>query len=216
MNIIRGRKSEQITFFLVCMEDLMNIHIVKVDRLVKIINLERNNEKMVSEVASILFEAFPNSWTNLDESLDEVNECLQNGRITRVAIDDNECPLGWIGGKSMYDGNVWEMHPLVVRAKSRGLGVGSALVKDFENQVKQKGAMTVWLGSDDENGSTSVSGIDVYSDVFKHIADIKNLKRHPYEFYLKLGYTIVGICPDANGFGKPDIYMAKRVVDVKL
>lgn len=34
---------------------------------------------------------------------------------------------------------------------------------------------------------------------------------HPYEFYQKLGYSIVGVLPDANGFEKPDIFMAKRV-----
>jgi len=32
-----------------------------------------------------------------------------------------------------------------------------------------------------------------------------------YEFYQKLGFTIVGIIPDANGWGKPDILVAKRV-----
>jgi hypothetical protein len=31
------------------------------------------------------------------------------------------------------------------------------------------------------------------------------------EFYQKLGYVIVGVIPDANGFGKPDIFMAKRL-----
>ena len=36
-------------------------------------------------------------------------------------------------------------------------------------------------------------------------------KAHPANFYLKLGYVIVGIIPDANGMGKPDILMAKRV-----
>jgi aminoglycoside 6'-N-acetyltransferase I len=40
---------------------------------------------------------------------------------------------------------------------------------------------------------------------------IGNLRRHPYEFYQKLGYVIVGVIPDTNGFGKPDIFMAKRV-----
>lgn len=33
----------------------------------------------------------------------------------------------------------------------------------------------------------------------------------PYEFYQKLGYAIIGVVPDANGLGKPDILMAKRV-----
>ena len=111
----------------------------------------------------------------------------------------------------MYSGNVWELHPLVVSSKHRGQGIGSSLVKDFEEQVRKRGGITVWLGSDDENGSTTLSGIDVYPDVLKRIADIRNIKRHPYEFYQKLGYTIVGILPDANGFGKPDIFMAKRV-----
>jgi aminoglycoside 6'-N-acetyltransferase I len=31
------------------------------------------------------------------------------------------------------------------------------------------------------------------------------------EFHQKLGYTVVGVVPDANGPGKPDISMAKRV-----
>jgi aminoglycoside 6'-N-acetyltransferase I len=27
---------------------------------------------------------------------------------------------------------------------------------------------------------------------------------HPYEFYMKIGFSIVGVMPDANGVGKPD------------
>jgi aminoglycoside 6'-N-acetyltransferase I len=37
------------------------------------------------------------------------------------------------------------------------------------------------------------------------------LRGHPYEFYQKMGFAIVGVMPDANGIGKPDIYMAKRL-----
>jgi aminoglycoside 6'-N-acetyltransferase I len=29
--------------------------------------------------------------------------------------------------------------------------------------------------------------------------------------YGKVGYYVVGVVPDANGFGKPDILMAKRL-----
>jgi aminoglycoside 6'-N-acetyltransferase I len=37
------------------------------------------------------------------------------------------------------------------------------------------------------------------------------LNRHPYEFYQKMGYTITGVMPDANGIGKPDIFMSRRI-----
>lgn len=81
----------------------------------------------------------------------------------------------------MYSGNVWELHPLVVNSNFRGQGIGCTLVRDFEDQVREKGGITVWIGTDDENGSTTISGIDVYPDVLKHIAGIRNIKRHPYK-----------------------------------
>ena len=43
------------------------------------------------------------------------------------------------------------------------------------------------------------------------LPNIRNLNNHPYEFYLKVGFAIVGVIPDANGPGKPDIMMAKSV-----
>jgi aminoglycoside 6'-N-acetyltransferase I len=42
-------------------------------------------------------------------------------------------------------------------------------------------------------------------------ASSQNLKNHPFTFYERLGYHIVGVIPDANGIGKPDILMAKRL-----
>jgi hypothetical protein len=35
-----------------------------------------------------------------------------------------------------------------------------------------------------------------------------------HQFYQRLGYTIVGVIPDANGPGKPDIVMTKWIGDV--
>jgi hypothetical protein len=34
--------------------------------------------------------------------------------------------------------------------------------------------------------------------------------RPPLQVHRELGFSIIGVMPDANGPGKPDIYMAKR------
>jgi aminoglycoside 6'-N-acetyltransferase I len=47
-----------------------------------------------------------------------------------------------------------------------------------------------------------------------HIANIRNLDEnnpHPFTFYQKCGYRIVGVLPDANGPRRPDIFMAKSL-----
>jgi aminoglycoside 6'-N-acetyltransferase I len=82
---------------------------------------------------------------------------------------------------------------------------------DIEEIIRHRGGTTIYLGTDDEDGMTSLADTDLYPDVFEHIARIKNLKHHPYQFYQKLGFVIVGVIPDANGPGKPDILMSKRV-----
>ena len=85
------------------------------------------------------------------------------------------------------------------------------MVQDLEALAREKGALTLWAGSDDEHDETSLGGVDLYEDVLGSIRSIRNLANHPYEFYLKVGFQIVGVLPDANGPGKPDIFLAKRV-----
>lgn len=154
---------------------------------------------------------WPDVWPDKDAALAEVNRSVGLDGISRVAIDDDGTVVGWIGGYSQYEGNVWELHPLVVHPDHRGEGIGRALVSDLEEQVRQRGGITLWVGTDDQNDMTTLSGVDLYPDVLGHLARIENLRGHRYEFYRKVGFVIVGVMPDANGFGKPDIHMAKRV-----
>lgn len=81
----------------------------------------------------------------------------------------------------------------------------------LEQQVKSRGGLTIQLGTDDQNNLTSLGGVDLYPDPLVHLRQIRNLHGHPFEFYQKLGFVLVGLVPDANGFGKPDILIAKRV-----
>ncbi len=168
---------------------------------------------VIEQTASLLFESFgtPEAWPDMAAALEEVHESLADGRISRVAVNEEGNVIGWISGIGQYGGHVWELHPLAVSVRHRGQGIGRALVTDFESVVRDRGGITVTLGTDDDDGRTTLGGIDLYPDIFEHIKAIRNLSRHPYEFYQKLGYVIVGVIPDANGPGKPDILMAKKV-----
>jgi aminoglycoside 6'-N-acetyltransferase I len=120
--------------------------------------------------------------------------------------------VGWVGGLPEYDGRVWELPPTVVHSMYRRQGIGRALVAAFESEACKRGGLTATLGTDDNTGMTSLSGVDLYSDLTRHLAKIQDLGRgHPFGFYLKVGYIVTGVMPDANGPGRPDIYMSKRL-----
>lgn len=177
-------------------------------------NLQFDNKSSIQQVVQLLLDAFrilaPNAWPTWDDALEEVQESLHPERISRVAIAHDQV-IGWIGGIPQYNGHVWELHPLVVKASHQRQGLGRLLVADLEQQVSDRGGITLYVGSDDETGLTSVSNQDLYPDPLHHLTKIQNLHGHPYEFYQKVGFTLIGILPDANGFGKPDIWLAKRV-----
>jgi aminoglycoside 6'-N-acetyltransferase I len=181
----------------------------------RIISLSSDDHSLIQQAAQLLVDTFrehwPDAWSTLEEGLEEVREMLESERICRIAVDEKGNLLGMIGGIPGYDGNVWELHPLAVQPSLQGQGIGRALVEDFEEQVRLKGGLTITLGSDDEDGMTSLSNVDLYENPWEKIRDIRNLKNHPFEFYQKMGYVITGIVPDANGRGKPDILMGKRV-----
>jgi len=180
-----------------------------------IITLQPDNERLIQQAAQLLMDAFyehwPEAWSTLEEGLKEVYEMLEPERICRAAIDEQGNLLGIIGGISGYDGNVWELHPLAVQPATQGKGLGRALVEDFEEQVRLRKGLTITLGSDDEDNMTSLSNVDLYENTWEKIQNIHNLMGHPFEFYQKMGYVITGVVPDANGRGKPDIIMSKRV-----
>lgn len=119
--------------------------------------------------------------------------------------------VGLIGGLPGYDGNAWELHPLVVHPECRTRGIGRALVEHLAHAAEEAGAWTLWLGSDDESNQTSLGGRDLYPDPLQALAELEDRQGHPFVFYRKCGFSVVGVLPDANGFGKPDIFLARRL-----
>ncbi len=177
-----------------------------------IVDLAMQSEQVREQAAALLVDGFhePLGWSNLTQAREEVTQVI-NGGFARVMLDD-ETLLGWVGGLPQYEGRVWELHPIVVRQEYRRRGVGRALVEAFEAEARERGALTATLGTDDHTGMTSLSGVDLYADVSRHITGLHDLGRgHPFLFYRKLGFVVTGVMPDANGPGRPDIYMSKLI-----
>ncbi|MEZ4536912.1 MAG: GNAT family N-acetyltransferase [Cyanobacteriota/Melainabacteria group bacterium] len=181
-----------------------------------ITTLKKEDDDLIKQAAHLLYTCFqynwPEAWPSDEAARVEVETCVNSkDRFVRIAVNAQGEVLGWIGAISLYDGKVYEIHPLCVRADSRKAGIGLSLVKDLEVQVYKKGGLTLYLGTDDESEQTSLSGADLYNDTWDKIKSIKNLNDHPFSFWEKVGFKIVGVVPDANGRGKPDIMMAKSV-----
>ena len=181
----------------------------------QIVDLSPDATDLIEQTAVLLRDAFRNrteGWQDLESTREEVVESLAPEKISRVAVGESGKVLGWVGAMPQYRGRVWELHPLVVAQSHRRQGIGRALVEDLERLLASRGAETLWLGSDDENGETTLAGIDLYADVAGAIRNFRKIRgEHAGEFYLRLGFRITGVMPDANGPGKPDIFFAKRV-----
>ena len=179
-----------------------------------IVDLSTRPAETLHAAATLLVENFdaPFGWPTLARALEEVQYVLREG-FAFAAVSEAGDVLGWIGGLPEYEGRVWELHPLVVHPQHRHRGIGRALVAAFESEARVRGAYTATLGTDDTSAMTSLSAVeDLYNDIPAHIRALHDLGRaHPFAFYQKLGYVVTGVLPDANGPGKPDIYMSKRL-----
>jgi len=161
----------------------------------RIVDLDLTNESAIQQVAAMLVESFatnwPEAWPDMESAQEGVRESFAADRISRIALDQDRTVLVWVGGRLQYRGHVWELQPLVVRVMQHRQGSGRALVADLEERVKERGGLTITLGTDDVNQQTSLAGIDLFPNVWEHVAHIKNLKLHPYEFHQKQGYVII-------------------------
>ncbi|MFU8785701.1 MAG: GNAT family N-acetyltransferase [Candidatus Izemoplasmataceae bacterium] len=175
--------------------------------------LRKVDKDGLNEVAKLLQSAFPWCYGEDETSLEEANSLLENDYVTLVYKEANKV-VGIVSARPQYGLTGWELHPLVVDDNYRMKGIGKKLMASLEEAVASQGGVVICLGTDDEHFRTSLSKVDLFIDTFKHIESIKNLSNHPFTFYEKMGYKIVGVIPDANGPNKPDIFMAKRIVDV--
>lgn len=180
---------------------------------VTIEDLAATDTTRIDGAASLLHAAFSplGVWTTMAEARDEVVVSISAEKISRVAIGTDGAVLGWIGAMPEYDGLVWQLHPIVVDEAHRRHGIGRALIQDLESILIARGGLTLWAGSDDLAGETSLGGVDLYPALPEAFNHVTSWGRHPLPFYRRLGFHIIGVMPDANGPGRPDLFLGKKI-----
>ena len=171
------------------------------------------DEHHIAQVCELLVHSFRDlspTWVpTVEAARSKVLEALEPGMISRMLLVGGRV-AGWAGARHNY-GSVWELHPLVVDEDSRRRGYGCALVNDIESVVAREGALTLLVGTSDEMARTSLAGQDLFRDPIGALRDLQSTGDHPLGFWKRVGYTVVGLVPDAEGLGKPTILLAKRV-----
>lgn len=165
------------------------------------------------QAANILIRALahsPFAWPDFAAARTEVSLFLDNAeRVAFAAMNGDEI-AGWIGAIRHSD-HAWELHPLAVDPEHHGRGIGRMLVERLEAAARGEGISTIWLGTDDDFGGTTLYGQNLYPNVLDRLRNLAPTSGHPYTFYHHMGYSVVGVLPDADGPGMHDILMAKSL-----
>lgn len=172
------------------------------------------------QAAALLVSALahvPSAWHDLPSARAEVATFTTDPDRMAIAALDGTDVVGWIG-RIRHSPTAWELHPLAIHPSHQGRGYGTGLIKALEEEARRAGVCTIWLGTDDDFGGTNLFDVDLYPDVLAQLGRLApaarppSSGRHPYTFYRRLGYTVVGVLPDVDGFGRHDILMAKRIL----
>ena len=183
----------------------------------KIQNLDPDDDGAIEQVAALLVDFAPNqaaAWEDLESAKDTIEETFDEDSIARVALNDAGNVIGFAAAAPQYS-HAWELHPVVVARDEQHRGVGRALVTDIEELVAAEGGLTVYLGADDLDEATSLADEELFPGVLDAAAEVQVRKRrHPIGFFLRLGYEVIGVIPDANGPGRPDVWLGRSVADL--
>ena len=95
-----------------------------------IVDLVPEDTGEIEQVARLLVDFSPNeaaAWPDAESAYSEVEDSLGEGRLSRIALNEDGDVIGWVAAAQQYS-HAWELHPIVVRPDHQGQGVGRALV----------------------------------------------------------------------------------------
>ena len=179
------------------------------------VDVRTQDANFIDKLAELSYDAFrrhaPNWLPTIHDARQEVAESLEPGQQSLALVDTAQEPLGWVGLIPHSGGRVWEIHPIAVRTADQSKGYGRLLVEHVEWLAQSRGVLTLFAGTSDETGATSLSGVNLYQNPLSALATISCRNSHAYEFWLRVGFRLVGVMPVEEGVGKPGIHLAKAV-----
>jgi len=177
----------------------------------EIVHFDTLRDTQLTQAAQMLTDELPEGWPTFADAMEELSEILDDPEALTLAAVENGEVIGWAGLLPGY-GKMFELHPLVVRHDRQRKGVGTFLLREVIAAAKAKGGLTLLAGSGDEkpDGETSLANVRLYEDLPGKLVAF-DPGTHQTAFYLKHGFQVVGVVPDAYGIGKPDIQMAKAL-----
>ncbi len=181
-----------------------------------ILPFDRTNTHIIEQAATLLhtgFDGISNAWPDLDHAFAEVRAHTSVDHVAFMALAQERL-VGWISAYPQYNGHAWELHPLVVAPHARHRGIGRNLVHALRSELHKRGAHTLFVWCDDECAATSLSQIALYPNPVAHLTQFDTSPPHAGGFYLKVGFVLSGLIPDANGPGKPDILFVQSVAHI--
>lgn len=174
-------------------------------------SLNADQREAAADILRRTTARWPSAYGTPERARLETAQFVDKDERLALAAMEHGAVRGWIGAITQGYDFGWELHPLVVAPEHQYRGIGTQLVRALEDRARAEGICTLYVGSDDEFAGTNIHGIDLYPDIPRHIRDVAPTGGHPLAFYRKVGFTVVGLIPDVNGPGKPDILMAKRL-----
>ena len=183
---------------------------------VNLSSIDYTDQQLLATLASLSHKSSqthsPNWLLTVDAAMQELQRASEEGVLTSVLVEA-DTPRGWIAAEPQGHGS-WEIHPLLVDPAASGRGYGRILVEDIERKMRSHGGIAAFLSTSDATHSTNLSDVDLYKDPMEALRNIRvrdHTHGHAYQFWQRVGFTIVGVIPDAEGFGVPSIHMAKRL-----
>ncbi|MFK7893660.1 MAG: GNAT family N-acetyltransferase [Granulosicoccus sp.] len=170
--------------------------------------------KAIAKLSTVAARQHSPDWlATVSDAMTELERCIIPENLSRMALHERN-PVGWISAFPVNNA-VWEIHPLLVDPSTHGEGVGSLLVKEVEKTLTVRGVRTIQLSTSDATHATTLSGKDLYIDPLGELQKLDvtdSTLGHAYQFWIRSGYKVVGVLPDAEGMGIPSICFAKRLV----